>query len=68
MKRHKKESITAQKTGPDPVVAFMAQAPFVEEDGIDDAAVKREELLHGGIDANAISEAIELMNLHHELK
>jgi hypothetical protein len=65
---HKKTDATAQSTGPDPVDAFLAQAPFVERDGVEEAAIERDELLHGGPDSDAISEAIQLMNQHHELR
>lgn len=68
MRRHKKADAPALATEPDAVDAFLAQAPFVERDGVDEASFDRDELLHGGPDASAISEAIQLMNQHHELK
>jgi hypothetical protein len=66
VRRHKKDDVAAQATEPDPVDTFLAQAPFVESEGVDEAAIKREELLHGGPDADAISETIRLKNLHHD--
>jgi hypothetical protein len=66
VRHHKKKDETTRVTGPDPVDAFLAQAPFVEADGVDEAAIQRDELLHGGPDAEAISEKIRLMNHHHE--
>ena len=66
MKRHKKTELAAQSTAPDPVDAFLAQAPFVETDGVDDAAIERDRLANSGPDAEAISEKIRLTNLHHE--
>jgi hypothetical protein len=66
VRRHKKEPVAAQATEPDPVDTFLAQAPFVEQEGVEEAAVARDELLRSGHDADAISETIRLMNLHHE--
>ncbi|MGA2968845.1 MAG: hypothetical protein ABSE75_03460 [Acidimicrobiales bacterium] len=66
MRHHKKEDDSERATGPDPVDVFLAQAPFVEQNGVDEAAIQRDELLHGGPDAEAIGEAIRLKNLHHE--
>jgi hypothetical protein len=68
VRRHNKKEVTDLSNVPDPVDTFLAQAPFIEKDGVDDAAVQREELVHGGPDADAISTSIELMNQHHELR
>jgi hypothetical protein len=68
VRHHKKKEAVTQAPGPDPVDAFLAQTPFVEHNEVDEAAITRDELLHGGPDADAISEAIQLMNQHHELR
>jgi hypothetical protein len=49
----------------DPVDTFLAQEPFVETPGVDEAALEREKLLHPGPDAESIVEAVELFNEHH---
>jgi hypothetical protein len=46
--------------------AFLAEPPFVEAPGVDDEAMRRDELLHNGPDAASIEESIELLNEHHQ--
>jgi hypothetical protein len=46
--------------------AFLAEAPFVETPGVDDEAIRRDELLRKVPDAASIAESIELLNEHHQ--
>jgi hypothetical protein len=49
----------------DPVDVFLAQPDFVEEPGLNDAALELGRLLGHEPYAEAIVQAIELLNEHH---
>lgn len=59
---------TSSATEPNPVDEFLAQPPFVETPGVDDAAVEREELLHPQPDSEAIADAMEVLRERHEFE
>jgi hypothetical protein len=65
MRRHKKKGVLVQADPADPVEVFLAQPPFVEPEGVEEAALERDELLHGGPDVESIAEVTRLRNLHH---
>jgi hypothetical protein len=65
MRRHKGEGVEEPPDPADPVDVFLAQPPFVEPEGIDEAALECDELLRGGSDVESIAEATRLRNQHH---
>jgi hypothetical protein len=60
-----REAAYAPTSDVDPVDVFLAQPDFVEEPGLDEAALERQRILDQGPNADAIVVAIEMFNEHH---